>query len=108
MRGEDDIAVAREHAEVWTWRLAAELGLREARGNGRAELREAIAEVVLECATSLAFPDVDAVDFNVGEVYVRDLDADVLEAVLLASEERLRALNWVCGLTDWESIHLPD
>ena len=32
----------------------------------------------------------------------------MLDALIVTSEERLRAFNWLCGLTEWDAIHLPD
>ena len=108
VRTEDEIALERERAEVRNWRMAAEVALRTQSGMEATETRQAIAEVVLECSTSLAFGDVDGIDFLLGDAHVGDLADEVLEAAMIASEETLRALNWVCGLNDWESIQLPD
>jgi hypothetical protein len=108
LRIEDDIAVERERAEVWNWRLGAEIMARSRKGRGEVDLREAIAEVVLECSVSDAFPDVDGRDFLVEETRVADLDSELLEVLMVASDEQLRALNWVCGLTDWESIQIDE
>ena len=107
-RTEDEIALERERAEVRNWRMAAEVAVRAQTGLEARETRQAITEVVLECSTSLAFGDVDGIDFVLGDTHIADLGDEVLEAAMLASEEMLRALNWVCGLTDWESVHLPD
>jgi len=108
IRLEDDIAVERERAEVWNWRLAAEVMMRSGTKAIRTEMQEAVQEVVLECATSPAFPDVDGLDFLVGEVQVRNLETLYLEVLMVASDEQLRALNWLCGLTEWESIHFDE
>lgn len=108
LRTEDEIAVERERSEVWNWRLAAEISLRRASGRNRIEVEEAIREVVLECAATLVIPDTDGSDFLIDGAPVRTLDDDALDLLLVASEEHLRALNWVCGLTEWPEIHLPD
>lgn len=108
IRIEDEIAIERERAEVWNWRLGAEIMVRSRKGRSRDELREAITEVVLECSVSEAFPDVDGSDFLVDEVRVVDVDDELLEVLMVASDEHLRALNWVCGLTDWESIQIDE
>jgi hypothetical protein len=108
LRDEDAIAVERERAEIWNWRLVSEEIRRESRGANRDEVEEAIREVVLESAISFAFSEVDTEDFLVDGVPVRALDNDLLGALIVTSEERLRAFNWLCGLTDWGDIHLPD
>ena len=108
LRDENVIATERERAEVWNWRLAAEISYRSAGPRDRMETEEAIREVVLECSTSLVIEQTDGIDFLIDGIHVRDLDPDQLETVLVASEEHLRALNWICGLTDWDDIHLPD
>jgi hypothetical protein len=108
LREEDTIAVERERAEVWNWRLAAEVSYRRGSARVRQELSHAIKEVILECASTMVIAETDGNDFLIDGVAVRDLDDDAINTILVASEEHLRALNWLCGLTDWEAIHLPD
>jgi hypothetical protein len=105
---ENVIAVERERAEIWNWRLSSELLRRIARGIELDEVTEAIREVVLEVATAGLLPEIDGTDFLVEGVPVLNLDADALNDTVLASEERLRALNWVCGLTDWDQVDIDD
>ncbi len=108
VRDENDIALERERSELWNWRLAAELSRRRTSGPLRRELDEAISEVVLESAAAMVIPENDGSDFLIGGATVRSLDDDTINTLLVASEEHLRALNWVCGLTEWNEIHLPD
>ena len=108
MRDENVIATERERAEVWNWRLAAEIAYRSSGPRDRQETEEAIREVVLECSTSFVIEQTDGMDFLIDGVQVRNLDSEQLETVLVASEEHLRALNWICGLTEWDAIHIPD
>lgn len=108
LRDEDEIALERERAEIWNWRLASEAIRRASRGADLDEVENAIREVVLESAVSFAIDEVDAVDFLVDSVPVRHLGDEQLDALLVTSEERLRALNWVCGLTEWGVVHLPE
>jgi hypothetical protein len=108
LRMEDEIVIERERAEVWNWRLAAEIMVRSRNVRAADDLRDAIAEVVLECSVSDAFADVDGQDFLVDETRVADLHSELLEVLMVSSDEQLRALNWVCGLTDWESIQIAE
>lgn len=108
LRDELDIALERERAEVWNWRLAAERTLRGATVGARREIQEAISEVVLECAAEMIIPDNDGTDFLVDGAPVRSISDDLLDSLLVASEEHVRGLNWLCGLTEWDQIHLPD
>ena len=108
LRDEDAVALERERAEIWNWRLTSEAIRRESAGLDRDEIEGAISEVVLESAISFAISEVDTEDFLVGGIQVRHLDDDLLDALIVTSEERLRAFNWLCGLTEWDTIHLPD
>lgn len=108
VRDEELIAVERERAELWNWRLVADVLRRSESGAGRDEIEEAIREVVLESAISFAFTEIDAEDFLVEGVPVRNLEDEYLESLIVTSEERLRALNWLCGLTEWDGIHPPE
>ena len=108
IRDENEIALERERAELWNWRLAAEALRRQSLGRDRMEIDQAIAEVILESAVSLALDEIDLEDFLVDGVPVSALDEERLNAVTVASEERLRAFNWICGLTDWENVHAPE
>jgi hypothetical protein len=108
MRDEDEIALERERAEIWNWRLAAESIRRKARGLALQEIEEAIGEVVLEAAISFALDEADTEDFLVDGVPVSRLDSDRLDSLTVTSEERLRAFNWLCGLTEWDAVHVPD
>src|SRR6185503_8737636 len=101
-------ALERERAEIWNWRLTSEAVKRDSKGFDRDEIEEAIREVVLESAISFAISEVDTGDFLVDGVQVRMLEDDLLDALIVTSEERLRAFNWLCGLTEWDTIHLPD
>lgn len=105
---EETIALERERAELWNWRLVVEDIRRNDTGADRDEIEEAIREVVLESAISFAINEVDMDDFLVDGVPVRQLENEYLTSLVVTSEERLRAFNWLCGLTEWEMIHLPD
>jgi hypothetical protein len=108
LQDEDAIAVERERAEIWNWRLAIEEIRRRDAGAERAEIDDAIREVVLESAISFAFTEIDAEDFLVEGIAIRKLEDEYLESLVVSSEERLRAFNWLCGLTEWDHIHPPE
>jgi hypothetical protein len=108
LQDEDTVSVERERAEIWNWRLAVEDIRRNDTSADYGEIDEAIREVVLESAISFAITEVNGEDFLVEGVPVRRLDDEYLESLVVMTEERLRALNWLCGLTEWEIIHLPD
>jgi hypothetical protein len=105
---EEQIAVQREIAEIWRWRASAEISLRLSQGVLRVEVLDAIREVVMEVAAVGLVPENDGNDFLVDGVAVRDLDAEQLDRLLMTTDERLRALNWVCGLTEWDQIEIGD
>ncbi len=108
LRDEVAVAIERERAEIWNWRLTSEAIKRDGSAAERSEIEEAIREVVLESAISFAITEVDTEDFLIEGVQVRFLEDDLLDALIVTSEERLRAFNWLCGLTEWDTIHLPD
>ena len=105
---ENVLALERERAEIWTWRLRSEILRRMAKGIELVEITEAIREVVLEAAAVGAIPDNDGTDFQLEGVAVREIPDEQFNDKLMIAEERLRALNWVCGLTDWELVDLDD
>lgn len=105
---EGNIALERERAEIWRWRTTAEVLRRVSHGLARVEVIEAIREVVLESATTGVIIENDGNDFLMNGVKVVDLDTDALDHLLLVTDERLRALNWACGLTDWDQIEIDD
>ena len=39
---------------------------------------------------------------------IRGFSAEVLESLVAASQARLRAMNWLCGLGDWDDPDLTD
>jgi hypothetical protein len=105
---ESDVALERERAEIWRWRTTAEVLKRDSHGVERVEVVEAIREVVLESAMVGVMPDNDGNDFLVDGVPVGGLDTEALHQSLLETDERLRAMNWVCGLTEWDQIEVTD
>jgi Domain of unknown function (DUF4272) len=107
LRSEPTIALERERAEVWYWRVVTEALHREASRNERREYDEAIAEVVAEAAAAGLVPRLVAGDFPVGGRRLRDLPADALDELQILTAERLRALNWLSGFgASWDDVPL--
>ena len=105
---EETIALERERAEIWEWRIGTELQRRLTRGVAMVEVAEAIREVVLEAATTMVIAENDGHDLLVDGVAVMKLEDLEIGALLMVTQERLRALNWICGLTEWDQIDIDD
>jgi hypothetical protein len=105
---EETVALERERAEIWEWRIGAELRRRVTRGVAMVEVTEAIREVVLEAATAMVIAENDGNDLLVDGVEVMKLRDLEIGALLLVTQERLRGLNWICGLTEWDQIDIDD
>lgn len=101
LRSEEQIAVARERAEVWLWRSSIE----NASQQGRATA-QAIAEVACEAATSGLIDRADD-DLAIAGVPFAQLGEDRQATIVAVSTARLHALNWVCGFGgSWEETPL--
>lgn len=102
---EDEIARARESAELWHWRATVQELLVIATSQDRNDLVIAILETVEEGATHGLLPPPAQGDFPVnGQPYAVAPDPETLGMV---AEWRLRALNWLCGFGDsWETVPL--
>ena len=106
LRPESEIATARDRAEVLEWRIAIEGPRRLASGDERAQYEAAIADVVQEARAS-SLLESDSADFVIGDRPLAALDDHDLERVSSLAEERLRALNWLCGFgTSWDEVPL--
>ena len=105
---ENTIVIERERAEIWNWRVSAEEMRRVLHGMPLIELTEMINEVVLEAAAALVVPDNDGADLLLDGVPVKSLDIELVDWLMMATEERLRAFNWICGLTEWDQIDIDD
>lgn len=107
LRELETVAHERERAELWSWRADVAATSATARGAARTEIDDAIAEVAHQ-ARSAGFiaPLVDG-DFSIGGQPVRALDTDATAEISLLAEQRLRALNWLCGFgSDWDDVPL--
>lgn len=95
LRSDQDLADERERAELWHWRSDTEIS------------DEALAEVVAEVAAAGLIPIVDG-DFATDDgVSYASLSEDERDDIGWIAEQRLRALNWVCGFGEsWETAPL--
>lgn len=100
---EELIAVERERAELWFWRASVEEDRVTAKGRTATDLNAAIAEVATEAAAAEFFVAPIDNDFPVGRRSYRATAPGHLESLAAVATERLRALNWLCGLTrSWD------
>lgn len=105
LRSEEDIAKARETAELWYWRATVQDLLAIASPTDRNELVSAILETAAEGAAQGNLPPPAHGDFSVdSEPYALAPDH---ESLSLRAEWRLRALNWLCGFgISWDTVPL--
>lgn len=95
LRSDEELATERERMELWHWRSNTEITADE------------LDEVVAEVAEAKLIPVWDG-DFAVdARVPYGSLPEDVRDDISWISEQRLKALNWVCGFGDsWETAPL--
>lgn len=102
---EELIAFERERAELWHWRAGAEVDRVTLTGRDAADLKAAIREVAAEAAAAGFFPEPIGNDFPVAGRAYQLLDIDTRDTLAAVATERLRALNWLCGLSpDWDAV----
>ena len=107
LRGEDEIAAAREMAELWHWRGRIEEDIAEADAPDVHRLRDVIREVAADAARAGLFERPLGGDFVVGKRLFRDLSIDEQRLMTEIAAERLHALNWLCGFgASWEDTPL--
>lgn len=103
LRSEEEVAAAREQAELWQWRgqiLTAEDGQSMA---ATPEMRQIIREVAADSARAGLFERSISNDFPVAGRPYRNLTEDERALLTDLASERLRALNWVCGFgSSWD------
>ena len=106
LRPEPEIARERDRAELIEWRVGVESPRRLASDRERADYDRAIAEVAREAA-SAGLADVTNGDLFITAAPAANLDDEALERLAVLAEERLRALNWLCGFGEsWDSVPL--
>lgn len=107
LRPEAAIAAERERAELWSWRArTADLAL-IAPDAERVSLNAAIRDVAHEGHILGLLPAPLRNDFPARGRPYRSLTADEVGDLGAVAEERLRALNWLCGFgTTWDDVPL--
>lgn len=106
LRPEPTIARERDRAELIEWRVTVESPRRLATDLDRADYDRAVAEVAREAA-SAGLVDATNGDILVAGAAASNLDNEALERLAALAEERLRALNWLCGFGDsWDTVPL--
>lgn len=102
LRAEDEVAAAREEAELWQWRGQLTLS-GDNTAASVAELRQIIREVAADSARAGLFERPIGNDFPVAGRPYRSLTDEERELLTDLATERLRALNWVCGFgASWD------
>jgi hypothetical protein len=105
-RPEDEIAAARETAELWGWRTSLESEIELADGRDRAELIAILREATTEAAHAGLIRS-SASDFNVRGRPFSQSDSETQITIAEVSTQRLRALNWLCGFgSSWDDVPL--
>lgn len=105
LRSEDEIAAAREEAELWRWR--GTLDEDDPAAGAWAEVRQLIREVAADSARAGLFEKPVGGDFPVAGRPYRDLGGEERGLLTDIASERLRALNWLCGFgSSWDDTPL--
>lgn len=108
LRTEPEIASAREAVEVLSWRAQIEMERRRASGRDRTDIEAAIREVAAEvAAVGVATVGPDG-DLTIGGESIRLLSDTLVTSMVAAARARLRAMNWLCGLGEWDDPALTE
>lgn len=110
LRGEEDIAKVREQAELWAdradtqrWLQAGDM-LDEADGPGDpsilGDLESAVADTAAAARAAGLLPPLQEGDFPTRFGPYRTLGHDEVDELEALANQRLHALNWLCGLVD--------
>ena len=95
----------REVAEIWYWRLTTEVLRRAASAADTQDYDRAIRDVAAEALEAGLLPALREGDFPVHGRSIRDLSENDVDELLAVTGQRLRALNWLCGLGDsWDDV----
>lgn len=108
LRTEDQIAAARDAAELLAWRAVVEVERRRASGRDLADIEAAIRDVATEAVASGVMEVGKKGDLMVAGESIRSLQGSILESMVAASQGRLRAMNWLCGLGNWDDPALTE
>jgi hypothetical protein len=106
VRDEETIALERERAELWAWRVAIREDLEGATAAERAELLATIREAAAE-ALDAGLVAVARDDFAVDGRPFASTDPETRALIAEISLQRLHALNWLCGYgMSWDDVPL--
>jgi hypothetical protein len=97
LRELEEIAEAREIAEIWWWRFDAEVDRDMLSLAERKELDDTILITTEEAMTAGYLREEIDGDFAINGVKVRDLDEETLDDYWWITQRRAKALNWLCG-----------
>lgn len=107
LRDEAGVAVERERAEIWQWRIESEFTLRAGSPAERRELEAAVREVAADAARAGLVGGLVGRDFPFRGRPFRQVSGEALEEAAEVAARRLRALNWLCGFgTTWDDVPL--
>lgn len=107
LRPEAAIAAERERAELWSWRAQTAEAAAIATAEERAALSAAIRDVATEGYVLGLLPEPYRNDFPSGGGAYRSRTAEDVADLGAVAEERLRALNWLCGFgASWDDVPL--
>ena len=105
LRSEAEIAIERDRAEIYEWRIALESPRRFATGQEQVDYMAAIRDVVREAGATGLLDRKAGTDFSIGDRPLPEFDATSLERLAALAEVRLRALNWLCGFgSSWDEV----
>lgn len=103
LRSEEEVAAAREQAELWQWRGQLLMGADGDALPATPEMRQIIREVAADSARAGLFERSISNDFPVAGRPYRNLTEDERALLTDLASERLRALNWLCGFgASWD------
>jgi hypothetical protein len=97
LRELEEIAEAREIAEIWWWRFDSEVDREMLSPAERKELDDTILVTSDEAMTAGYLREEVNGDFAIDGVKVRDLDEESLDDYWWITQRRAKALNWLCG-----------
>ncbi|MGH2614015.1 MAG: DUF4272 domain-containing protein [Thermomicrobiales bacterium] len=107
LRSEPDVADERDRAEIFEWRIGLEGPRRVASVPLQREYAQAIADVAQEAIAAGLIEGAGDDDLTIGDRLLASFDDQELERLSAIAEERLRALNWLCGFGDaWDRVPL--
>jgi hypothetical protein len=105
LRPEAEIARMREFQEIWNWRYEIEFDRRSAKGRDLSETERVIHVVTHDAIAADLLPPGQNGGFTFNGVAVTAMDSPEIAGLQLLTQERLVALNWICGFGDgWDNV----